>query len=331
MSEHQPIHLSEQVEYTPGMSFEAFLKRTAARHPFLYEMIQRPDDAVLDRLLMTMNALSWEFEEDGDGGRGTVYNVAQKVADNRARGMTRLLQLFSPSGDQMPGPDTVILDVLAGDGTVSRFARTLKQAPTIISADLSGLMVEACLLQGLPCLRQPASDSLLKDGVLDGVLIAYGSHHMDANGRTAAAAEARRTLKPGGRFVLHDFESGGPMDAFFADVVHPFSATGHPHPHFSRAEMQDLLDGAGFRDIVIFEMPDPFQIPGNTEAAARAGMLAHLWHMYGLVKLGYKSQAERADLEARVNATLGQIKTQRDGTTWRAHLHRSALVAVGTA
>lgn len=331
MSEHQPIHLSDQADYISGITFEAFLKRTAARHPFLYEMIGRPDVARLNRFIATMNRLSWEFEEDDGGGRGSVYNVAQKVTDNRARGMTRLLELFSTSGSTMPGPETVILDVLAGDGTISRFARGLQSAPTIISADLSGFMIESCLLQGLPCLRQPASDSLLRDGVLDGVLLAYGSHHLDADARNDAASEAKRMLKPEGRFVLHDFESGGPMDAFFGQVVHPFSATGHPHPHFSRDEIKTLMNGAGFKDIQVFEMPDPFQIPGQTEAAAKAGMLAHLWHMYGLVKLGYKTQAERDDLEARVSATLGAIKTKRVGNRWVASLYRSALVGVGTA
>ncbi len=317
--------------YLAGMDFAQAYEVIAWDHPFLAAMIDRSDLRVIDDHVAAMNAISWEFEGDTDGGRGVAYNVAQRAVGNRARGMERLLGLFSANGREMPGPDCVILDALAGDGTVSRFAATYPEHPTIVSADLSALMIEACMAQGLPCIRQSAARSLLRDNVLDGVLIAYGSHHLPDEDRRMAAIEARRTLKPGGRFVLHDFETGGATDAWFGEVVHPFSGTGHPHPHFSRPEMLHLMDAAGFHAVDIFDMDDPFVLHGASAAEARAAMLRHLYHMYGLCKLDIATAEGLDDLERRADATIGRMSVVRSAEGWTAHLPRMALVAIGTA
>ena len=331
MGEHQTIEVYEYAEYLSSYSYEDFLADTARLHPWLAAMIAPENRDVLDAYFRDMNQMSWEFEGMGDGGRGLAYNVAQRVVSNRSQGMQSLLHLFSEDGQTMPGPETVVLDALAGDGTISRFVQTLPTGPTIVCADLSALMVKACLDQGLPALRQTASQSLIQSQALDGVLIAYGSHHLPHPDRRAAAIEAKRTLKHGGRFVLHDFETGGPFDAWFGKVVHPFSRTGHPHPHFSRAEMQDLLTEAEFRDIRVFEMQDPFLIPGPTPEDARLGMLRHLHNMYDLSKLPLDTDADYDALEDLVTDTAGQIEffAGPDGVT--ARLMRAALVAVGTA
>lgn len=326
-----PMHaLGGAGEYVPGLTFGKFLGQAKTQFPALAEMIDPGRTARIDAFLGAMNQVSWEFEAEGSGGRGMAYNVAQRASRNRAQGMISLLSLFSPSGNDMPGPDTVILDALAGDGTISRFAAELDRAPTIISADLSGFMIAQCLAQNLPCIRQSASASLLRDGVLDGVLIAYGSHHLPAADRRQAAHEAHRTLRPGGRFVLHDFEEEGPVARWFADVVHPYSITGHPHPHFTRQEMSELLDEANFRDPRVFEMADPFTLDGTSEKDARDRMLTHLYNMYGLAKLPFATEADKAAFEQMVEATLGPIAIDLHGDIWTARLHRSALVAMGT-
>ena len=244
--------------------------------------------------------------------------------------MTALLGLFSEGGTEVPGRDCMILDALAGDGTISRFAETLPQRPTIISADLSGYMIAECLEAGLPCIRQSASRSLLKDGVLDGVLVAYGSHHLPADDRHEAAREAHRTLKPGGKFVLHDFEIGGPVDRWFEEVVDPYSATGHPHPHFSRPEMTEILAGAGYTGMRVFEMEDPFTLAGRDPEEARRRVLRHLYNMYGLVKLPLETDADYAELERLAARTLGGISVRQAGEGCVARLERPALIAVGT-
>ena len=321
----------DEFRYVADLSFGQFLARTTVTHPDFAKMIDPEKTQDIRTYLQSMNQESWEFEDRGDGGRGAEYNVAQKACDNRREGMTRLLSLFSASGPDLPDERCIILDALAGDGTLFRFAETLPIHPTVISADLSAYMIERCMEQDLPCIRQSAAFSLLQDGVLDGVLIAYGSHHLNALERRQAASEAWRMLKPGGRFVLHDFEIGGAVDAWFRDVVHPFSRTGHPHPHFSRGEMENLLDWAAFRDGKVIELDDPFTISAPTAVEARLGMLRHLYNMYGLVKLPLDHPGDFDELERRVVDTLGmmQITPESDGT-WLARLSRAALVAVGT-
>ena len=320
----------DEIPYVGALSTGQFFDRIARTHAWLADMIDPDRIGQIGSYLRRMQELSWEFEADAAGGRGSVYNVAQKASENRALGMTALLGLFSESGMDVPGPDCVILDALAGDGTISRFAATLPQSPTIISADLSGYMIAQCLEADLPCIRQSASRSLLRDDVLDGVLIAYGSHHLPADDRREAAREAHRTLKPGGKFVLHDFEIGGPVDRWFGEVVDPCSATGHPHPHFSRREMTDVLTGAGFSEMRVFEMEDPFTLEGPDPEEARRRVLRHLYNMYGLVKLPLETDADYSDLERRAAGTLGEIDLRPAAGGWVARLERPALVAVGT-
>ena len=320
------------VEYIGGLGFGAFLDMLQRRHPRLHALLDPAcDESHALPEVLALNRLSWEFEGQQDGGRGVEYNRAQRNVDNRRVGMTHLLSLFGADDGRVPGPETVILDVLAGDGTLRRFAERFgDNRPEIVSADISRLMVEACLAQGYPCIRQSAVASFFGDATLDGVLIAYGSHHLSAGDRRRAAAEAHRTLKPGGRIVLHDFEAGGPVDGWFREAVDRYSITGHPHPHFTRGEMTGLLEGAGFARVRVFEMEDPFTLAGASADEARRNMLAHLHGMYGLVKLSLADPNDRAVLESVARRTLGEIGVEEAEGGFEATLKRPALVAVGT-
>jgi SAM-dependent methyltransferase len=191
-------------------------------------------------------------------------------------------------------------------------------------------MIGACHAQALPCVRQSATRSLFRDNVLDGVLIAYGSHHLDSSARPLAVREAHRTLRAGGRLVLHDFEIGGPSASWFDRVVHPYSRTGHPHRHFSRDEMFNLLASAGFRDVRVFEISDPFTLHGSSPEEARHNAIMHLYDMYDLIKVADAACDIVPRLERHVSKTLGPISIRRDGRGYIAEIHRQALVAVGT-
>ena len=317
--------------YLDKFSFDEFLNYLFSHHPFFRELIGDWDQRWMRQYALEMNSISWEFEGEQRGGRGIEYNRAQRFAANRSVGMTRLLQLFSPSYSEMPHPDATILDVLGGDGTISRFFQTLPVAsPRIISADISRLMVGRCLDYHLPCIRQSATRSLFRDCVLDGVLLAYGSHHLSDVERRLAVQEAHRTLVRGGRFVLHDFEVEGPVHHWFQSVVHPFSRTGHPHPHFSREEMLDLLGEAGFEAIRLFDMDDPFHVYGHSAEEAERNMLRHLHAMYGLSKIPVTQPSELRDFRDVVAQTLGTIRVAKRRRLYVAELKRHALVAVGT-
>ncbi len=316
--------------YMNGYSFQQYLDHLRRDHPELYGLLSRERCRDAERHIAKMNMTSWEFEDERAGGRGLAYNAAQKSAGNRKGGMITLLRCFSPSFE-IPGRGFRILDVLGGDGTVARFCRTLgHQSPTIYTADISKFMIGACHAQELPCVRQSATGSLFRDGVLDGVLIAYGSHHLDSNARPLALREAHRTLRAGGRVVLHDFEIGGRSAKWFDSVVHPYSRTGHPHPHFSRGEMFNLLAGAGFGDIEVFEISDPFTLRGSSPEEARHNAVMHLYEMYDLIKVADSARDIVRRLEHHISNTLGPISIRQDSGGYIAKIPRQALIAVGT-
>jgi SAM-dependent methyltransferase len=316
--------------YVNGYSFEEYLDYLRHGHPELYSLLSRERCCDAERHIAQMNMISWEFEDEKVGGRGLAYNVAQKRAANRNVGMITLLRCFW-SSFEVPGQGFRILDVLGGDGTFARFCRTLgHHTPTIYTADISKFMMDACHAQALPCVRQSATKSLFRDNVLDGVLIAYGSHHLDSNARRLAVSEAHRTLRVGGRLVLHDFEIGGRSAKWFDSIVHPYSRTGHPHAHFSRHEMFHLFTGAGFSDVRVFEIRDPFTLHGSSPEEAKHNAIMHMYDMYDLIKVADSACDIAPCLERHITETLGPISIRQDEGRYVAHIPRHALVAVGT-
>lgn len=316
--------------YLNGYSFEEYLDYLLHGHPELNELLSPERCCDAERHIAKMNMLSWEFEDERVGGRGFAYNFAQKSVDNRQVGMTTLLKCFSPSFE-VPGQGFRILDVLGGDGTFARFCKTLgHHTPTVYTADISKFMIDACHAQALPCVRQPATRSLFRDNVLDGVLIAYGSHHLDSHARRLAVHEAHRTLRAGGRLVLHDFEIGGRCAKWFDSIVHPFSRTGHPHAHFSRLEMFHLFTSAGFRDVRVFEIHDPFTLQGSSPEEARHNAIMHMYEMYDLIKVADSPCEIAPCLERYITETLGPITIRQEEGRYVAQIPRDALVAVGT-
>ena len=317
--------------YVNGYSFEQYLDYLRHGHPELYSLLSHETCCDAERRIAKMNMISWEFEDEKVGGRGLAYNVAQqKSADNRKVGMSTLLKCFR-SSFEVPGQDFRILDVLGGDGTFARFCNTLgPHTPTIYTSDISKYMIDACHAQALPCVRQSATRSLFRDDVLDGVLIAYGSHHLDSNARQLAVREAHRTLREGGRLVLHDFEIGGRCAKWFDSVVHPYSRTGHPHAHFSRHEMFHLLTSAGFHDVRVFEIRDPFTLHGSSPVEAKHNAIMHIYDMYDLIKVADSPCDIAPCLERHITGTLGPISIRQEEGRYVAQIPRHALVAVGT-
>lgn len=319
-------------KYVEDMTFVDFSRNVERHASFVMKLIdpERVKGAAFCNYVKLMNKISWEFEDQDNGGRGAAYNLAQRNPKNRSVGTLSLLRCFSETQTEIPGPEYIILDALAGDGTVTRLLKSNNiSAPTMISGDLSSFMIEACMAQKFPCIRQSATYSLFLDSVLDGVLIAYGTHHLNAISRKKAVAEAYRTIKNEGRLVLHDFEIGKSSAVWFDKVVHPFSRTGHPHRHFTRDEMTGLLKRAGFIDVRVFSMKDPFVLQGNTAEEARVNALTHLYYMYDLVKISDNLFEALRRLEPLVQDILGGIQLEQRNGVWEATICREALVVVG--
>ncbi|TSC86013.1 MAG: ubiquinone/menaquinone biosynthesis methylase [Microgenomates group bacterium Gr01-1014_7] len=267
--------------------------------------------------------------------RGNSYRRAQADPMVRATGIRQLLMLLAPQETGKFAPDHKILDVLGGDGVVTRALPKIfpqDEIPFVVTSDLDHDMVEAARAYGLPVLWQPAEYLILKGESMDGVLMAYGSHHIDSVNRPRVVAEAFRVLKSGGRFVLHDFEEGSINADWFKNVVDKYSATGHNCRHFTTGEMTELLSDAGFTSVRIRHILDPLTMMGESDDVLSAKLAEYILDMYGLTKL----REEHGEILARKKILeispvyVGESIENKVGLPRKAEMFRLALVASGT-
>ena len=271
--------------YIPGLNWDSYLDLMVTRFPSFANCIwsSRPDiSQVLERLSSSTN----EFERDDDIGRGDSYRHAQLDHRVRLMGIERILQLATANTRLWQLKfDGRILDVLGGDGVLQLASRELvdrEDGLNILTADIAGQMVLAALARGIPAVRQAAQQMLVRDASFNAVVIAYGSHHIPVHERRLVLDEAYRVLKPGGRVVLHDFETGSPVAEWFARVVDRYAAGGHNYVHFTRRGMLAALRSAGFTAIRVEPIYDPLRVIAGSPAEARKRMVAYVTEMYGL-------------------------------------------------
>ncbi|MER5223916.1 class I SAM-dependent methyltransferase [Streptomyces flaveus] len=298
-------------------------------------------------------ALGFEADKDRDdfgtaqqGGRGESYVAAQQASpEARITGIRGLMSLVvGPAVGDRP----IVLDLLGGDGLLHRVGLGLDMPDmTMVTCDASSFMVARAWAAGVPAVRQRAQRQVFRSGSVDGVLLAYGSHHVPEPERQAVADEAWRVLRPGGRFVLHDFAEGSPMAIWFQDVVDKESTTGHDYAHFTADWMRECLARSGFRSVTTNWMFDPIVATGTSAQGARAALGQYLLQMYGLDKLA-QTHGEQGAPMAAVELARGifrwETSTAFDGmgnhvrecvverlgpSKWQCVLPRFALVAVG--
>jgi SAM-dependent methyltransferase len=314
------------------------------RAPMLFALL---DPERIRRAPPMSQRLPVDFEPSAVGGRGDTYRSAQADASVRLVGISQLVEMaLGPPNTTTRSTAPIVLDVLGGDGTIARAVRMAypSSPATVLTSDLSRSMVLAAQLYGLPALSQPAQSLLLRDEVVDGVILAYGTHHIPPAERLLAVKEAYRVTIPGGRIVVHDFAKRSAVAQWFTHVVDRYSITGHRFSHFTRHEMRRLLQCAGYHEIEVRSMYDPFIVNDNSSEEALATLGAHLVDMYGLDKLrrtgGRAAAVRRAIVLAQryfrydsSPAAPGQTYREltcsaRDGRYW-AELPRVALVATG--
>ncbi|MFB9928427.1 class I SAM-dependent methyltransferase [Amycolatopsis halotolerans] len=264
-----------------------------------------------------------DFGPETAGGRGGAYVRAQTAQlAARADGIRALLGLFGPA---VRRPDAVVLDLLGGNGLVRQVNDRLGLIDAeILTCDGAPHMVSAAWAQGSPAVLQRAQHLVVRDGSVDGVLLAYGTHHIPEEERAGVALEARRVLRAGGVFVLHDFEIGSPMDTWFTEIVDPHSATGHRYPHLTRAMIEDHLATAGFGGYRITEILDPYVTTAPTREEARLRLGRYLTDMYGLVKAEAELGPEDVSAWAARRAEEIFCFTTQDGRRARPRFERTA-------
>ncbi|WP_379871742.1 methyltransferase domain-containing protein [Marinactinospora rubrisoli] len=323
-----------------GSDVHAQVRALELEHREIYESLD-PDriEAWLDFAPFD-GAYSDDFGSSASGGRGESYVAAQRATFNRVTGITAILDIVG----QRTAASPLVVDLLGGDGLISRVAAALGRTESeIVTCDASPFMVEAAWAAGIPALLQYAQFPLFRAGSVGGVILAYGTHHIPPQERATVVKEAHTILQPGGVFVLHDFLVGSAMERWFGEVVDVHSVTGHRHSHFDRADIESYLQAAGFAEIDVMPLDDPFVVRAPSAAAAELAMGRHLVEMYGLTRLveeyGETGAYRRAHELGRAifrDETAGRASGAEpyyaaDLGAWTLTLGRSAVVGRGVA
>jgi len=197
----------------------------------------------------------------------------------------------------------------------------------VVTNDLSPHMFTRAGAWGFPT-REDARrlSRTFREAAFDGVLFAYGTHHIGDLG--AALAEGRKVVKPGGTVVVHDFFDEGPAGQWFHRVVDRRSKTGHDFPHVGPVQLAAQLLRAGFRDVRLHEIQDPFLfVSAAGEGRARELALGYIMGMYGLEQ-GFPrgmDELEGAIREILTYPELGELPAFGPDFV---HIPRRAVVAV---
>lgn len=263
-------------------------------------------------------------------GRGSDYlDSIQLSLLARSEGVMDLLGKMHPNGRDGLCSSLIICDLLAGDGYVNKVAHRLlgeARCPSFINSDVSQYMVDRCIRDGLFAVWQGATDPFwIRDGSVDGVLMAYGTHHIPRAQRATAVRAAARILRPGGIFVLHDFEEGSPTAHWFADVVSTHSVTPHEYPHFTAGEVLDLFAAAQFAEVTVQRITDPFVFHARDEESSLQLLAQYVVKMYGLEKLRSHTQ----HVLALLDKYFGVVLTRTSHGEFEARIARNALVGSG--
>jgi SAM-dependent methyltransferase len=337
----------------PGLSAWDYLSMCRTQHPQLYGLLDpgRVSREHTAKLFASIGELATHFESKLEKGRGDSYRQAQNSSFLiRSVGFLSLYDLAVPKHEHGTS-QWAILDALGGNGTLTRIvraSRTGERLSYIVTSDVSARMIESALAQDLPAIRLPAQDLIwFRDHAFESVIIAYGTHHIQAQDRANALAEAYRVLKPGGRVVLQDFEIGSPTTRWYEKVLDQYTLTGHKYEYFTRQGFYDLLTTNCFVDVKVFDVYDPFILTANDPKEARIRLLDYVLTLFALEKLvppdSVPNDRNWNELEAIVRDTsnfspsqlppgssgVSEFTVSREGRQYRAEIPRVCLVATG--
>lgn len=344
----------KEINYLPNLNFSTYMNRLSRMFPDYSATIQFNDEE-LSKLIQHMNSRSVDFEGETKGGRGDLYRQSQTNPTVRLTGILQLIKIITKNKDIQDLPDSFkILDILGGDGTIVRALATIlkeprkSERPIVFTSDIAGDMIASALQYGLPAIRQPADDLLLKDNAFDGVIIAYGTHHIPQEERLGACREAHRVIKPNGTLVIHDFEEESIQANWFNNVVDKYSLTGHKYKHLTTQEIIKYLKKNGFRNIKIIHMYDPFIASDATREGAYSKLMAYVINMYGLERLKEKGKITQKShkkvhelIKEHINYDYSSIKGVQPNwkkaisfyeneDTFFAEMPRLAIIGIGT-
>lgn len=275
-----------------------------------------------------------DFSEKGRGNQWA--STVDQHLEVRKKGVSTLLGPIvaaSQNGRADPTQPFFLLDVFGGAGFIAQFAqRVFGFQGTVITSDPSVLMVRLTLKKQFPALWQRAQDLFMtRDDSVDAVLFAYGTHHIPVEERLQSFREAWRVLRPGGVLVAHDFSEHSPTARWFAEVVDPYTFTGHKHAHFTAEGMATYYREAGFVAPAVMEIDDPFEFSAASREAALIETIEFMGSAYGLKKLERSVEGTQF-LWGKIQEIFPLDETVGGGPAGETHqivVHRPALLGVG--
>jgi SAM-dependent methyltransferase len=218
-----------------------------------------------------------EQSETWDGEAGLHWAEHQDHYDAMLSRMTpRLIAAAELTADDR------VLDVGCGCGETSRIAGRLASDGTVLGVDLSGPMLERARVraegEGLGNVRFEKADvqvAAFPVGAFDRVLSRFGVMFFDEP--QAAFANLHRSIRPGGRMAFLCWQEVGrnehfalPYGAVAAFVPPPDLGEPDAAGPFSLADparIRNLLDEAGYEDIMIEPVTEPVRMGANIEDA----------------------------------------------------------------
>jgi ubiquinone/menaquinone biosynthesis C-methylase UbiE len=174
-----------------------------------------------------------------------------------------------------------LLEIAAGTGAVTRVLdRTLPPGIEIVATDFNQAMLDHAMgvtNSSRVSWRQADAQALpFKDGEFDAVVCQFGV--MFFPDKQKAFREARRVLKPGGRYIFNVWDrlEANPVSLAVADAVAacfpqdpPQFIRRAPYGHFDQAPIRRDLEAAGFSKV------EAQTVARHTQASARDAALGY--------------------------------------------------------
>jgi ubiquinone/menaquinone biosynthesis C-methylase UbiE len=237
-------------------------------------------------------------------------------------------QLFEPWATELITradlkPGCRVLDVASGLGPIARLAAEMAgPGGRVVASDISAAMLAVAAARphgpgwaAIDYLQCPASVIAADDDSFDVVLCQHGLQFFPD--RAAAVAEMRRVTRPGGTAVMSTWAAEHPLGLFGpmaeavqeAGIAEPFPGAFDASSYrLSAADLADLLQAAGFRDVAV----DTVELHA-TWRTAEAATSTILGTPFGPLVSALPADAQQ-QLRARLASRLGD---RADGVTVR--------------
>lgn len=185
-----------------------------------------------------------------DKGKEIAFFDAHAVSDEydvfTAEANARLISAFVRLSDLPPGSE--VADLGCGSGVFTEALRCAGYHSTGLDISPKLIALGRSKYPGLALIEGDAENLPFEDAKLDGVLLSGLVHHFPDPRRLAA--EVRRVLKPGGRFVAFDPNRMNPFMWLYRDRASPFyspvGVTENERPILAR-QVAAVFANEGFR------------------------------------------------------------------------------------